>query len=59
MKKKFMMAAVLLGALTLGSCVDDNESASVTAIREQRFAKQKQHSLVHWLIISKHKQTLK
>lgn len=38
MKKKFMMAAVLLGALTLGSCVDDNESASVTAIREAKAA---------------------
>lgn len=36
MKKKFMMAAVLLGALTLGSCVDDNESASVTAIRDAK-----------------------
>ena len=36
MKKKFMMAAVLLGALSLGSCVDDNESASVTAIREAK-----------------------
>ena len=33
-----MMAAVLLGALTLGSCVDDNESASVTAIREAKAA---------------------
>lgn len=31
-----MMAAVLLGALSLGSCVDDNESASVTAIREAK-----------------------
>ena len=38
MKKKYMMAAVLLGALTLGSCVDDNESASVTAIREAKAA---------------------
>lgn len=38
MKKKFMMAAVLLGALSLGSCVDDNESASVTAIREAKAA---------------------
>ena len=41
MKKKFMMAAVLLGALTLGSCVDDNESASVTAIREAKAAQLK------------------
>lgn len=38
MKKKFMMAAVLLGALALGSCVDDNESASVTAIRDAKAA---------------------
>ena len=28
-----MMVAVLLGALSLGACVDDNESASVTDIR--------------------------
>ena len=33
-----MMAAVLLGALALGSCVDDNESASVTAIRDAKAA---------------------
>lgn len=33
MKKKLMMVAVLLGALSLGACVDDNESASVTGIR--------------------------
>ena len=33
-----MMVAVLLGALTLGACVDDNESASVTAIREAKKA---------------------
>lgn len=33
MKKKLMMVAVLLGALSLGACVDDNESASVTDIR--------------------------
>lgn len=33
MKKKFMMVAVLLGALTLGACVDDNESQSVTDVR--------------------------
>ena len=31
-----MMVAVLLGALTLGACVDDNESASVTAVREAK-----------------------
>lgn len=36
MKKKLMMVAVLLGALSLGACVDDNESASVTAIREAK-----------------------
>lgn len=33
MRKKFMMVAVLLGALTLGACVDDNESQSVTDVR--------------------------
>ena len=33
MKKKLMMIAVLLGALSLGACVDDNESASVTDLR--------------------------
>lgn len=38
MKKKLMMVAVLLGALSLGACVDDNESASVTAIREAKKA---------------------
>ena len=38
MKKKLMMVAVLLGALSLGACVDDNESASVTAIREAKAA---------------------
>lgn len=31
-----MMVAVLLGALTLGACVDDNESASVTAVRDAK-----------------------
>lgn len=36
MKKKLMMVAVLFGALTLGACVDDNESASVTAVREAK-----------------------
>lgn len=36
MKKKLMMVAVLLGALSLGACVDDNESASVTAVREAK-----------------------
>lgn len=36
MKKRLMMVAVLLGALTLGACVDDNESASVTKVREAK-----------------------
>ena len=36
MKKKLMMVAVLLGALSLGACVDDNESASVTDLREAK-----------------------
>lgn len=36
MKKKLMMAAVLLGALTLGACVDDNESQSVTDVRNAK-----------------------
>lgn len=36
MKKKLMMVAVLLGALTLGACVDDNESQSVTDVREAK-----------------------
>lgn len=31
-----MMVAVLLGALTLGACVDDNESQSVTNVREAK-----------------------
>ncbi len=33
-----MMVAVLLGALTLGACVDDNESQSVTDVREAKAA---------------------
>lgn len=36
MKKKLMMVAVLLGALTLGACVDDNESQSVTDVRKAK-----------------------
>lgn len=36
MKKKLMMVAVLFGALSLGACVDDNESASVTAVRNAK-----------------------
>ena len=31
MKKKLMMVAVLLGALSLGACVDNDESAFVEA----------------------------
>ena len=38
MKKKLMMVAVLLGALTLGACVDDNESQSVTKVRDAKAA---------------------
>ena len=39
MRKKFiavyaLMAVLALGSTTLTSCVDDNESASVTAIRD-------------------------
>lgn len=36
MNKKLMMVALLLGGLTLGACVDDNESASVTAVRNAK-----------------------
>ena len=36
MKKKLMMVAVLLGALTLGACVDDNETQSVTDVRNAK-----------------------
>lgn len=36
MKKRLMMVAVLLGALTLGACVDDNESQSVTDVRNAK-----------------------
>ena len=36
MKKKLMMVAVLLGALSLGACVDDNESQSVTDLRSAK-----------------------
>ena len=38
MKKKLMMIAVLLGALSLGACVDDNESQSVTNLRDAKAA---------------------
>lgn len=36
MKKKFMMLAVLLGTLALGSCIDDTESQSVTNVRDSK-----------------------
>lgn len=36
MKKKLMMIAVLLGALSLGACVDNDESASVEAVRNAK-----------------------
>ena len=36
MKKQILLIATLAGALFLGSCVDDKESASVTAVREAK-----------------------
>lgn len=36
MNKKLVFGAVLLGAMTLTSCVDDTESASVTALRQAK-----------------------
>lgn len=36
MKKKFMMVTLLLAGLTMGACVDDKESASVTAVRDAK-----------------------
>ena len=36
MKKKLMMVAVLLGALSLGASVDNDESASVEAVRNAK-----------------------
>lgn len=36
MKKKLMMVTVLLGALLLGACVDDNETQSVTDVRNAK-----------------------
>ena len=36
MKRKLMMVAVLLGALSLGACVDNDESASVEAVRNAK-----------------------
>ena len=39
MKKKFIAVYALIGVLALGSsCVDDNESASVTAVRDAKAA---------------------
>lgn len=36
MKQKLFLGTLLLGALTLNSCVDDTESASVTAVRQAK-----------------------
>ena len=36
MKKKLMMVALLLAGLSMGACVDDKESASVTAVRDAK-----------------------
>ena len=36
MKKKLMMVTLLLAGLTMGACVDDKESASVTAVRDAK-----------------------
>lgn len=36
MKKKLMMVTLLLAGLSMGACVDDKESASVTAVREAK-----------------------
>lgn len=41
MKKKLMMVAVLMGALTLGACVDNNETQSVTDVRNAKVAQLK------------------
>lgn len=41
MKKKLMIIAVLLGVLSLGACVDDNESQSVTNVRNSKTAELK------------------
>lgn len=41
MKKKLLMVAVLLGALSLGACIDDNESQSVTNVRNSKAAELK------------------
>ena len=49
MKKKLMMVAVLLGALSLGACVDNDESASVEAVRNAKAEQLK--GLPHWLML--------
>ena len=36
MKGKFMIIAAMLGALTFGACVDNNESASVENVRNAK-----------------------
>lgn len=36
MRRKHMMVALFLGALTLGACVENEESASVTNVREAK-----------------------
>ena len=36
MTKKFLLVAALVGALSLGSCVDNSESESVTAVRNAK-----------------------
>lgn len=36
MKKKLMMVTLLLAGFTMGACVDDKESASVTAVRDAK-----------------------
>lgn len=41
MKKKLLMVAVLLGTLSLGACIDDNESQSVTNVRNSKTAELK------------------
>lgn len=41
MKNKLMMVAVLLSALSLGACIDDNESQSVTNVRNSKTAELK------------------
>lgn len=42
-----MMVAVLLGALTLGACVDDNESQSVTDVRNAKAEQLKAMAELH------------